>query len=359
MSAVPRSALPPFHPLARVRGLLQRHPVAVLLLLTPGIPEYLSGSSDLTGVLRNPVVFLVFLLLNVAMYGPGALLIREAMVRWRGGWGTVAVLGVAYAVMEEGIADATFFNPHSPSVGVLGTYGHFLGTNWVWIPGVVMVHVVFSLSIPIFLFGLAFPGLRGRPLLSGRQIGFLLGVLALDTAIIAALGAGAGHWFDGWGVVGLCLVAISVGAGIARALPAGWPAAPSELPRLGPGQFFLIGLGLFPTVAALPPLLMALGAPAAATFGSVILLLVGFAFLVYVTVGRSHHQRQLLMFAAGAIVPLAVLGIVAGFPVPIVLGADALAVVFFRHLWGRCVVEDSVTRVGSASVPPGALAGAG
>src|SRR5215472_7628498 len=87
---------------ARVRAFLRRHPVLCLALLTPGIPEYLSGSSSTSLLLVNPVAFLLFLAINVAMYTPGCLLVREAMVRWRKGWATAIALGAAYAVMEEG-----------------------------------------------------------------------------------------------------------------------------------------------------------------------------------------------------------------------------------------------------------------
>ena len=324
-----------------------------------GIPEDPSGSSNLTGLLWNPAVFGAFLLLNIAMYTPGALLVREAMVRWKGGWGTVAVLGVAYAVMEEGIADATFFNSHNPNVGALGSYGHFLGTNWVWVPGVVMVHVVFSISIPIFLFGLAFPELRGRPLLTRRQVPLLVGILALDTAAIAAVGAGALHWFDGPVVIGICVAVIAACVVVARLLPPGWPRPATELPRLTPRQFAGIGLALFPAVAAVTPILAALGAPAAVVFLSLLLLLSAFASLVYSTIGRVRHRRHLLAFSVGAIIPLAVLGLLAGFPVPLVLVADGLAFLFFRRVWCRCVAEDALEPGTTVVARPPASAWAG
>ena len=346
-------------PIPRAVSFLRRHPIVALVLLTPGIPEYLSGSSNLSGILWNPVVFGAFLLLNVGMYAPGALLIREAMVRWRGGWGTVAVLGTAYAVMEEGIADATFFNPHNPNVGVLGSYGHFLGTNWVWIPGVVMVHVVFSLAIPLFLFGLAFPDLRGRSLLVPWQIGLAAGILTVDTAAIAAIGAGVLHWFDGWAVIAVCLVVIVALAGIARRLPAGWPKAPTELPRLSPRRFFVLGLALFPAVAATPAILGAFGAPAPVAWGALVLLLGAFAGVLYRSVGRDHHRRHLLAFSAGAILPPAVLGVLGGLPVPVVLGADLLAYLFFRRLWRSVEADGPGPSTGTLSVRPNNLSGAG
>ena len=86
------------------------HPVLALAVLTPGIPEYLSTSSPVLNLVANPVFFLLQLGINLGQYTAGALLIREAVVRWGRGWPTVAALGVAYAVIEEGLGDSTLEN---------------------------------------------------------------------------------------------------------------------------------------------------------------------------------------------------------------------------------------------------------
>ncbi len=54
---------------------LKNRPLLCLLLLTPGIPEYLSSSSPLNALVLNPVQFLFQLFANLGLYGPGALLI--------------------------------------------------------------------------------------------------------------------------------------------------------------------------------------------------------------------------------------------------------------------------------------------
>ena len=107
------------HVLVGVRGLLKSHPVLLLILLTPGIPEYLSSSSAINALVLNPPLFLFQLLANIGLYGSGALLIREAKVRWNKGWGTVFLLGAAYGILEEGVALSTLFNPHAGPVGSL------------------------------------------------------------------------------------------------------------------------------------------------------------------------------------------------------------------------------------------------
>src|SRR5207247_8998678 len=88
--------------IAKFVYLLKSHPLLSLLLLTPGIPEYLSASSQLTVLVINPVLFFLFLAANLGLYGSGVILIREAMIRWRKGWASVFLLGAAYGVAEEG-----------------------------------------------------------------------------------------------------------------------------------------------------------------------------------------------------------------------------------------------------------------
>jgi hypothetical protein len=82
-------------------------------MLSPGIPEYLTGSSAVNVIVLNPIWFVCGLIANLGLYGPGVLLIREAKVRWYKGWATVLLLGAAYGILEEGIALSTLFNPNA------------------------------------------------------------------------------------------------------------------------------------------------------------------------------------------------------------------------------------------------------
>src|SRR2546430_2662031 len=143
--------------LSKLVRFLKSHPILFLLLLTPGIPEYLSASSQVTLLVFNPILFFLFLGANIGLYGSGVILIREAMIRWKKGWASVFLLGVAYGIVEEGLALWTLFNPIAQPVGVLGVYGHWLGVNWVWTVGLLIFHSVYMIGLPIFLFGLVFP----------------------------------------------------------------------------------------------------------------------------------------------------------------------------------------------------------
>ena len=68
---------------ARVAEYLKAHPVITLVILTPGIPEYLSSSSPINAIVLNLPQFVFQLLANLGLYGSGALLIRDAGSRWK------------------------------------------------------------------------------------------------------------------------------------------------------------------------------------------------------------------------------------------------------------------------------------
>ena len=70
------------------------------------LAEFLTGSTPFLGPIINPIGFAF----NLGLYGGGALLIREATIRWRKRWGAVLLLGGAYAVGEEGFAAKTMIN---------------------------------------------------------------------------------------------------------------------------------------------------------------------------------------------------------------------------------------------------------
>src|SRR5260370_7779775 len=80
---------------------LKSHPLLFLLFLTPGIPEYLSASSQLTLLVISPILFFGLLLANLGLYGSGVVLIREAMIRCKKGWPSVFLLVFSYVIFDE------------------------------------------------------------------------------------------------------------------------------------------------------------------------------------------------------------------------------------------------------------------
>lgn len=149
-------------------------PVLVLFLLSPAIAELLSGSAP-------PVEFFhpFTLLVLTALYGSGAILVRELALRWHKRWPTILVLGAAYGIVEEGLMVKSFFDPNWMDLGVLSVYGRWAGVNWVWSLQLTLYHAVFSIAIPILLVELLFPARRDERWLARRgMIGLSLLLLA-------------------------------------------------------------------------------------------------------------------------------------------------------------------------------------
>lgn len=161
--------------------------ILLLMIMTPGIPEYLTGSSSFYSLFTNFPNFVLGLLLNAGLYTTGALLIREFMVRFNKGWISVLILGCAYGIMEEGIAVHTFFEVSGQPVGLLAIYGRYAGVNWVWALGLTFFHAVFSIFLPLLLLSLAYPEHSNEPLLGKRGISAVLFIYALDVLILNLL----------------------------------------------------------------------------------------------------------------------------------------------------------------------------
>lgn len=132
-----------------------------LLILAPATGELLSGSAPPAEFL-NPFTFLPL----VALYGSGALLIRELARRWGKGWASILLLGMAYGIYEEGIVVRSFFDPTWMDLGLSAEYGRYLGVNWVWALELTIFHAVVSIMIPIMLIEILFPAHRSSPWLN-------------------------------------------------------------------------------------------------------------------------------------------------------------------------------------------------
>jgi hypothetical protein len=316
--------------LDRTIAFFRRHPILLFLAFTPGIPEYLSGSSPVLFLAVSPGVFVIFLALNLGLYGPGALLAREAFVRWKPGWVGAILLGSAYALLEEGTALSTLFNPHASVVGSLGVYGRALGVNWVWLFGILGVHIIFSVGLPILLLGLALPETRGRSLLTGRQVTLAIAIYAAD---IGALVLITGYYRTAPGL----LVAAAGAAVLLYGITYGLSGRGSLLipgpPRARASSFAILGLLVFPSGIIIPALGEATGLPpvlsVGLTLGAWAVLLAPVAYWI----GTRQNERALIALAAGTLLPLMIWGALAQIAIPLVLVLDAVAVLFLLTLW--------------------------
>ena len=119
------------------------------------------------------------------------------------------ILGAAYGIVEEGIMVRSFFSPTWKDLGLLATYGRWLGTNWVWAEWLMIYHAIFSITIPIFLVELTFPELKTRIWLSNNMrivfhglllLSIILGFFAFpyDPGVLAIVGCIAGVVGLGW-----------------------------------------------------------------------------------------------------------------------------------------------------------------
>lgn len=119
-------------------------PAFGLLLLAPLVGEYLLGN-----IAINALPMIIGL---IPLYGGGALLIREAARRWRLGWPGIILLGIAYAVIEEGLLTRSLFDPDYVGLRLLD-YGFIpsLGIGAYWTVFVLAIHGVWSIAVPISL----------------------------------------------------------------------------------------------------------------------------------------------------------------------------------------------------------------
>ncbi len=338
---------------AGILAFLKRHPVVCLLLLTPGIPEYLSSSSPLNALIINPFMFVFQLAANLGLYGTGVLLVREAMMRWKKGWGTVLLLGAAYGILEEGVALSSLFNSGAGPVGELGSYGHWLGVNWVWLAGITPVHMIYSISIPILLLGVALPATRGQPFLTRRKLVAALAILGADvSALFVLVVLGAKFWM-GWPVVVGSSLTIGVLMLAARRVKPDALQARTVTPKARPRKLALVGVLFFPSVLFSQFLPKAAGSPPILDFFWVVAVQAIFLAYVLRVAGSKDNERGLVAFAFGLVVPIAAVGLIAEISLPVTLITDILMVLFFRKLWQVAGRNASpITPVSAAAVFP-------
>jgi hypothetical protein len=206
-----------------------------LALLSPIIAELMSGSSPPLEFF-NPLSFIGLL----GMYGAGVLLVRELTIRWDKGWATVIILGAAYAIIEEGLAVKSFFDPNWVDLGDLSIYGRFWSTNWVWAVWLTIYHSTISISLPILIFGLVYPELKRSSILTDKQFAIVILLFALDIEVFALL-----FMFNYVPQAAQYLLAIAVVAFlilVARITPVNLVSARHPLPTWKPWKFYFLGL---------------------------------------------------------------------------------------------------------------------
>jgi len=216
-------------------------PVACLLFVSPLIGEYLLGSL--------PASMIGLLPLMMALYGAGAILIRETVRARGGGWASIVLLATAYGLFEEGFVTQSLFNPDYLHLRLLD-FGYLpaLGTALPWAVFVVTIHVVWSITVPIALTESLFPARRDQPWLgtAGRALyalafvagATLIGVFSHRQSLFMATPLQFG--VTGAAIVALCVTAFKLPAPAADPAPAAPHPAWSFLASFVAGSAFMI-----------------------------------------------------------------------------------------------------------------------
>jgi len=229
-------------------------PALALFLLSPAVAELLSGSAPPVEFF-NPLGFVIL----TSLYGSGAILVRELMLRWRKGYLSLLLLGAAYGVIEEGLMVKSFFDPAWPDLGVLGVFGRWMEVNWVWAEMLIIYHAVFSIAIPVLLVELAYPSQRKERWVGSRVMGgfalLLAGIVLLGYFAMTPYRPPLPQYFSAVTVVILFII-------LAWKAPSEDGRQESANPR-GPASFFATGLlgtiAFFIIFWVLPNLLSPLG----------------------------------------------------------------------------------------------------
>ena len=133
----------------------------MLLILSPAIPELLTGSTPYW-LFINPFIMITL----IVIYGFPALLYREYIVRNKLPYHKLLFLGLAQGILIEGIAVNTFYSTNTEKLGYFATYGRFYGINWPWAFYLTIFHSIWSVYTPIMLTEALFPQIRKSSLIN-------------------------------------------------------------------------------------------------------------------------------------------------------------------------------------------------
>ena len=144
--------------------------VLLLCFFAALIPETIATTStEVREIIAQPTN----LLFLMAFYGLADLLIREAMVRRHLGWVSLALLGIAFGFINEGVIAGTWYSDKYAGYAFIGQI------DYAWAVALTVFHIFISVMLPIAFIETVFPSRAGLPLLPRRGIvisavGFLL-----------------------------------------------------------------------------------------------------------------------------------------------------------------------------------------
>jgi hypothetical protein len=132
-----------------------------LVFLAPFIAEVLSGATR--------VSYIFVFIPEVLTWGCGALIIREVVRRWRGGWPSLLMLGMGLSIACELFIDQTSLAP-LPWPGAQVDYGRVWGVNWIFFLFMLGFESVLVVLVPVRVTELIFSRRRDEPWLRTRGL---------------------------------------------------------------------------------------------------------------------------------------------------------------------------------------------
>jgi hypothetical protein len=247
----------------RAREVSRRDSIIVfasMAFLAVTFGELMTGGIAATPFSLLGVFFIPPFVLVGLTYGLGVLLVREASVRLQRGWAGTLLLAGANVWILQGIFTKVLFGPaSSPDIGPLGSYGHWLGVNWILVVVAIYMDAILATIFPIFLTGECFPQVRGRRILSDWGVAVaaaaLLLVAAIDDVYVNAnndiLPSAAHPFVSALGAPDLAWVALVIGGVglLAWKIPRDILRPLTPLPPGSPWE--MVGVGLAFTISSL------------------------------------------------------------------------------------------------------------
>ena len=96
----------------------------------------------------------------MAVYGFAALLIREVVRRKGRGWGTILLLGIAFAIAEECVILQTSLTPQFFPPAFDKSFGWAYGVQWIYLLAILWYESVYAVVLPIYLTEMFIPSKR-------------------------------------------------------------------------------------------------------------------------------------------------------------------------------------------------------
>lgn len=161
-------------------------PALTLMLMAPLMAEILPGATRFSTLLGFPAIFVM----EVLIWGTGAVLARFLVRKYRLGWLNLLLLAVALAVAEECLIQQTSFA--SLVVQIKGVeYGRAFGFNYVYFTWAMLYEAIFVVCVPVALCEMLYPTRKESPWLN------IWGIIPL---ILLFVPASFAAWY-GWNII--------------------------------------------------------------------------------------------------------------------------------------------------------------